>query len=423
MAGRRDRALPAWLVGSGAIAVAMGIMNLGTYGFTILAARVLGPVQYGALAAVMGVLLVVNVAALGLQATGARRVAATPQHVEAIEGQILTAGYRTALALGAICLLASPLIRALLGLESLLTAVLLAVTVIPLTITGAQGGVLQGERRWLPLALVYLGSGVGRLGCGAIGLVIRPDSVGAMAGVAVGACLPTIVGWLALRRARPAQRRPGPRPASPRPPGGLTQELLHNSHALLAFFALSNIDVIVARAVLPEHDAGLYAGGLILTKAVLFLPQFVVVIAFPSMARSQRTPGARRKALALVLAIGALTTGGVVTLPALAVTFIGGHQYSEIEPVIWLFAVLGTILALLQLTVYDVVAQQDQRSVALIWGALVTLVVAAQPVTTVTWLLVTVTAIDGILLIVLLARRLLVERAIPARAERNRASV
>jgi O-antigen/teichoic acid export membrane protein len=420
MAGRRGRALPAWLVGSGAIAVAMGLMNLGTYGFTILAARVLGPVQYGALAAVMGVLLVVNVAALGLQATGARRVAATPQHVEAIEAQILTAGYRTAIALGALCLVLSPLLRDLLGLESLLTAVLLAVTVIPLTVTGAQGGVLQGERRWLPLALVYLGSGVGRLGCGAVGLLVRPDSVGAMAGVAVGACLPTLVGWFALRRPRPTRAR---QPSSPRPPGGLTRELLHNSHALLAFFALSNIDVIVARTVLSEHDAGLYAGGLILTKAVLFLPQFVVVIAFPSMARSKRTPGARRKALALVLAIGALTTGGVATLSGLAVTFIGGQQYAEIEPVIWLFAVLGTILALLQLTVYDVVAQQDQRSVALIWGALVTLIVAAQAVTTVTWLLVTVTVIDGLLLVVLLTRRLLVESRVPVPTTGKPASV
>ena len=61
-------------------------------------------------------------------------------------------------------------------------------------------------------------------------------------------------------------------------------ETLHNSHALLAFFALSNVDILVARNVLDEHQAGLYAGGLILVKAVLFLPQFVVVLAFPSMA-------------------------------------------------------------------------------------------------------------------------------------------
>ena len=54
-----------------AIAIAMAVMNVATYGFTILAARMLGPAEYGALAAVMGLLLVVNVLSLGLQATGA----------------------------------------------------------------------------------------------------------------------------------------------------------------------------------------------------------------------------------------------------------------------------------------------------------------------------------------------------------------
>ena len=61
------------------------------------------------------------------------------------------------------------------------------------------------------------------------------------------------------------------------------RESVRNSHALFAFFALSNADVIVARSVLDAHESGLYAGGLILVKAVLFLPQFVVVVAFPSM--------------------------------------------------------------------------------------------------------------------------------------------
>ena len=48
----RGRA-PACLVGTGVIALAMAVMNVSTYGFTIIAARDLGPQQYGALAALM----------------------------------------------------------------------------------------------------------------------------------------------------------------------------------------------------------------------------------------------------------------------------------------------------------------------------------------------------------------------------------
>ena len=67
----------------------MAVTNITTYGFVILAARVLGPAEYGALAAVMGVLLVVNVLSLGLQATGARRVSAAPERAPEIEHEVL----------------------------------------------------------------------------------------------------------------------------------------------------------------------------------------------------------------------------------------------------------------------------------------------------------------------------------------------
>ena len=54
---------------------------------------------------------------------------------------------------------------------------------------------------------------------------------------------------------------------------------------MLAFFALTQVDVFAARVMLPSQEAGVYASGLILTKAVLFLPTFVTVMAFPTLAR------------------------------------------------------------------------------------------------------------------------------------------
>ena len=86
---RRTSRLPHWLVGSSVIALAMAVMNVTTYGFTILAARILGPAEYGALAAVMGLLLVVNVLSLGLQATGARRVSAASGHDAALHAEVM----------------------------------------------------------------------------------------------------------------------------------------------------------------------------------------------------------------------------------------------------------------------------------------------------------------------------------------------
>jgi O-antigen/teichoic acid export membrane protein len=348
----------------------------------------------------MGLLLVVNVLSLGLQATAARRVSATPEHTAQIERRILAVSYRSALFLGLVCLLATPLISAALHLD-LATAALVSVTVVPLTVMGGQAGVLQGERRWLPLALIYLGSGVGRIVFGVLGLLWRHDSLGAMLGVAAGAFVPTVIGWLALRRPREELGAGQDTTAAV----GLLREIGHNSHALLAFFALSNVDVLVARSVLGGHQAGLYAGGLILAKAVLFLPQFVVVVAFPSMA-SSTDKRLHLRSLGLVLVIGALTVAGAAVLSALAVIFIGGPEYADLQHKLWAFAGLGTLMAMLQLMVYNVVARQDQRSVFVIWVGLVVLLCLAPLTASVTGLLTVVAAVYATVLVVLVVRSL-----------------
>ena len=53
--------------GAGLVAVGMTVMNAAAYAYTLLAARLLGPEGYSAVAALMGVVLVVNVLALGVQ--------------------------------------------------------------------------------------------------------------------------------------------------------------------------------------------------------------------------------------------------------------------------------------------------------------------------------------------------------------------
>lgn len=376
------------------IAVAMAVMNVTTYGFQILSSNVLGPKKYSAFAAVMALLLVISVIALGLQATAARRVAAEPGHVEHIEQAILRLGYRAALALGLLCLLLTPLIDKMLRLEGWGIASLIAVAAVPLTVMGAQAGVLQGEQRWTALAVLYLGMGFGRIVFGALGLAIHQEPLGAVAGMAAGAFVPVVIGWWTLRRHVRA-----PLVEHTVPTGGLLHELAHNCHALLAFFALTNADILIARAVLDDHQSGLYAAGLLLTKAVLFLPQFVIVAAFPAMSKPNATHRLHLMGLGLVLAIGVVTTAGVFVLSGLAVVFVGGEKYDALQDQLWLFAVLGTLLAMIQMLVYSVLARQHQRMVFFIWGALVVLMGFAPLIATRDSLLTTVMCIDTGLLV------------------------
>lgn len=384
--------------GGAGIAVAIMVMNISTYGFQMVAARMLGPAQYGGIASLMALLMVVGVVQLGLQATAARRIAAAPGHVAQIERGILAVTYRSALALGLLLLALSPLVWKVLRLDSMAPALLVAVATVPLTAVGGQAGILQGERRWMALGVLYLTMGVPRLLLGTAFISVRATEGSAMAGVALATFVPVLVGMVLLRH----PRAPGEDSAlhGLRP---IARETLTSSLALLAFFVLSNSDIVIARNVLDSHDAGLYAGGLILTKAVLFLPQFVVIVAFPSMSTVDERRRALSRSLTLIALCGSIGVLGAYLLSDIAMIFIGGSEYDDVEPVLWAYAVLGTLLSMLQLLVYSVLARQGTRSAYLVWAAAVVVIGNGLLAHSLSGLLQVVIAVDAVLFAILFA--------------------
>ena len=383
---------------SSGIAVSMAIMNVATYGFVIVASPLLGTEGYGALAASLNLMLVISVGALGLQATAARRISAEPQHVGQIEDSILRVTYRAAAALGVILLVLTPVIQRVLNLDHFATAVIIAISAVPMTIMGGMAGILQGERRWAALGVLYIAAGVPRLIIGGAFIAWRPTEVWSLVGVGISFWAPVVVGWWALRHER------HPSPASHEHTGmALLKESIRNGQALFAFFALSSVDVIVARNVMSDHESGLYAGGLILTKAMLFLPQFVVIVAFPSMATGSERRKALVVSLSLVAALGTVGTLASWLLSGIAIRFVGGAKYTDVEPRLWIFAILGTLLSMIQLLVYSVLARQGKRSVYVVWLALATMVGLGLTADSVLGLVTIVVLVDVSLLIILLA--------------------
>jgi small-conductance mechanosensitive channel len=99
--------------------------------------------------------------------------------------------------------------------------------------------------------------------------------------------------------------------------------------------------------------------------------------------------------------------------------FVGGAEFAEVEDLLWVFALLGTILAMLQLQVYAVLARQGRRTVLLVWAALVAVVVLGFQADSVASLVTTVVGVDAALLAVLtvlslrIARRPAVEEPLP----------
>jgi len=356
------------------VAVSLGVMNALSYLFTVLAARRMGPEAFGAFASLMGLIVVINVVAMGLQAAAARRLATPGGDRRTVVRAVNRVGWWCAIGTFALLLALSPLLHDLLSLDSWFSAALLAVCGGPLAIFGVQVGLLQGHERWGGYAIVYLVFGVTRLGLGWLGIVIHPDPLGAMAGVTLGVVITVIAGGL-VTRALGREGREGPPPPR-RLERGVLRESLLASTALFAFYALSSADVLLARIVLPAYDTGLYAGGQILAKAVLFLPFFVSVVAYPALARGHRTH-LHLWGLGLVLLMGGVVAAFAAIAPGVALIFVGGSAYAPVTELLWAFALIGTLLAGIQLLVMTALARRSMRSAWVVWLALAALAVAA----------------------------------------------
>lgn len=375
------------------VAVAMLLMSVFTYGFNLIAARWLIPAEFGALTALLSIILIANVVALGVQAAVARQIAIQQSEADAIIKITARVSLAISLIIGLAVALSSLLFTPLLNLDSLWPVIFCGVMMVPLTIMGAQAGIAQGTGQWTRLSAIYLASGLGRLFGGFAGMLVLPTATGAMFGLAVGGWLPVIAG-IGLMRSSSTGESDSRRP--------LVAEAFTASLVLFAYFTLSNLDALLGRSMFNEHDSGVYAAGLIMTKSALFLPQFVSVVFFPMLARDSGHKS-RITAVSLVVAFGAVAIAGVALLPKVALVLVGGDKYAEIAEKLWIFAASGTVLAVVYVLVFDALARRVRGVSAILWMTAIAIVVLALWLEPVTWqLAVIVSAVSGACALVLL---------------------
>ena len=350
------------------VAGALGIAQIAAYAVSVVAARALGPDGFGILAALLGILLIGSVLAMGIQAVAARRLvqvdaASRDGAARSMLRDGLIGGGAVALATLAI----SPLLMWLLRLDGWGALVLAAATLVPITWAGAQYGVAQGRESYGRLATVYAVVGLGRGIGGVVGALVTGTPLGTMAGLALGTAVGALIGRIVV----------APLAAAPRERlDGFFGESAHATHALLALFVLTNIDVLLARALLTPDEAGIYGVGAVIAKVAFWLPQFVGVVAFPRFADARRGRATVISLLA-VATIGALVVAGTALLPGLVVAFVGGAAYVSLVPLAWLFAAIGATFALAQALLLTRLAIDDRRAVIAVWAAAAILIALA----------------------------------------------
>ncbi len=348
------------VVSAAAVPAAFLAANALSYGLLLAAAHRMSSAAYGTLSSLLGMLLISTIPMLALQTVTARRAAAAVSTAGVAGGTAQVAAAATL-----VLLAASPGLSRFLHLDNVTGIVLVALTVPATSVIGSASGLAQGRRQFGRLALLILaGTGARSLG-GVVALLVRPTADAALLGVVIGSAVAAGAVAFASSRARRHDRMPTGRGDS-----GLVAEVLHAGHAHGVFLLLTSLDVLLARHVLSPHQAGVYAVGAVLTRATLWLPQSVVLLLFASLSEQHRHRAAARRAAITVLGFGALVVAGTALLGRLAVSVAGGRRYHQLDSTIWLWALLGGLLAVVQLAVLAGLAQRNRRRAAVLWATI-----------------------------------------------------
>ncbi|WP_280428834.1 polysaccharide biosynthesis protein [Nocardia brasiliensis] len=345
--------------------------NVAGYLLQLLAGRWLGVAGYSEFASLLAVQLLCAVPALALQNVVARELVRGAS-AAALRGL----QWRCAVIVAVVVALLIPVVTTALNVGAAACAAALCAAPALVLLSGEQG-VLQGGRRFRALGVVLGAAGIARVVPALVVLAAgggaAPALIAAAAGIAVAAAFARFVAGSPAPRDRTADVDED----------GVVQAIgvlpvLRAAQVQAALMALSSADLIVVRMVLDDADASRYALGTIATKIAFWLPQAVGVVLYPRMAQPTHSARAIRSALAVLSGIG-IAAVLCAALAAPIAPVLAGQDYAPIQGLLWLFALHGAILAVLQGAMLSAIAVDRTALAALTWLGLaieVTLMVA-----------------------------------------------
>ena len=288
--------------------VAVGL----NYVFLLATGRLLGSDDYGAFAALLGlltlILLPTGAVQLAVSREISRRVAlGDADGADAFSRATLRLGLLLTAPLVAIALVFVIPLRELLDIDSTAAVALAAVGLVAALVFPVAMGALQGYQRFHAVAVLYVLPFAVRLGLLGVIAAVGYRVGGAMLAAIVGGIAAAALAVVLLRQPLRRSART-PRPAL----GSFLRYLWPVVVGLIGLAVLTNIDLLVVKARFSD-DAGAYAAASAFARVAFFLPATILAVLFPRTAARQ----ARGEDTADILGRSLLVTagfGGVLTL-------------------------------------------------------------------------------------------------------------
>jgi glycosyltransferase involved in cell wall biosynthesis/O-antigen/teichoic acid export membrane protein len=368
---RAARSAPASLLTRevGLVLVALGSLNGSSYLLHVVLSRLLGPTAYGALAALLALMMVLSVPIGVVQTIVARRVAAL--RGAGLSAEASAVGPETVKGLTGIAVLvlvgtlaAAPAFAYFLNV-GLVSALLLGPLIVLGLLASAPLGVLQGRREFGRLATAIVTSTVVRLAA-AVGLVAAGLGIG-------GAILASLLAQglllgLAFVLLRLPPRSWSAARLSLRPFHG---QVAQTALGLGGFWLLAELDIVLARHYLPHTESGYYSAAGLLARGALFVAAPVSLAALPYFSQDRRRVEAfrwLRPMLGIVSVLGVASFAGLALLRGPLVELAFGPGYAQAAPLVPLLALAATLLAVVNLLTYFHIATETRANLFIFGG-------------------------------------------------------
>jgi O-antigen/teichoic acid export membrane protein len=336
------------------VGAGLAVPQVLAYAASVIAARLLVPAEFGAFGAMQGITQIGTPIGLAIQAVVARRLVKNSQNKH---HDLLKFGLEVSIAVMILTLLVSFPLSSIFHIDYLVLVLTIG-AVAPFVFISTQLGIAQGKELYLKVAGIYIVFGIGRSISAIVGLLIYPELISVGIGFFGGTLLSVIFAHYVLGNSNKFWK-------TVRAEKGVS-ELYKAAQALIALYVLVNIDVLLARIVLSPAQSGVYTVGMLVAKIAFFMPQAITVVLFPKMGKNDSS--ALRLAVLGTTLIGSAYVGFCYFASEFVVNAIGGSGYSELYSEVWMFALEGSLFAILQVLLYGRIAREDTKVSILLWA-------------------------------------------------------
>ncbi len=346
------------------VLTANNIGNFLNYLFSIIMFKLLGPEEYGSLAALLAIFTIVGVPTVAIQTVTSRYVSLF--RVKEQFGNInhfvkranITILFYSLIVVVAFFAISSK-VADFLKLSSVTPVLLLSFAVVVAVIIPVNRGALQGLQLFRQFSLNLLIDSFLKLLLAVVLVVIGLGINGALGGIALAGVIAFLLAFAPLKFIR------GKKKDTELNKPEVYRYLWPVTLAVLSIAVLTQIDIVLVKHYFPPLEAGYYAIASVLGKIALFLPSAIIFILFPKAVEEHATVGHSRsvllRGLFATVVLSALVVTAYYLFPFFVVQILVGKQGFVAVPYIGPLSIAMGFLAITNVFVYYFLSQHNNR--------------------------------------------------------------